>query len=690
MKNFLVTVSVMFFCLYGCKEITSPPLTVAEPASWNVGPVVSEAAADGHYTAEDGTDLPFMRRDFVIRNTGKGAALRIYTINFLSPEGTVLSDALRSALFSIERSKVSDAHGTVVAGFLPVEENHFENRYPDGTAIVAPLCPLDSEGKCKKGFDAADHNTALTIRVTYRGLTAEQYVALAVDKLKSDGTYYVELCVNDYANPIESTTCTQGNSFRIPISRYPEAPPQPFIGLKYYSPIGGYKDYRVIKDWVNMEVNLSCPRKEGADEMTCGKIISDTVVSDETITAAEFKEKCCLADWKDRYCIAYRWEMIETPTPLAPETRIDLGNIPGGGEGTWYPACGEFDPTLASFKGHMITPTPEGKYYKVSIQAMTIDKQTQLESDIVEKIDTPNIISAARVMVQLTWKEGLKTRAELDRPEGVAVDLDLHLIKKKGMDACGNEVGADGLMCTVMSRPGLPIDTPTHDDCHWNDLGLNGEYVFTDCNGEFKTIGWHAVYDLDNRWGGGNYANPEIINLGSVIDQKNNSTGVHGKDGVLDVTPFDDEYLVMVQYNHCQSLQPGYDDAPCQDGGAEYNVHAKVEIFVDGKLAPRAGTQDDKVLSRAEFVIRPYEWIVIGTFTWDGTLVPSTPDWLGDAVVRDVPTTHEKVCRFRSAQCRNVTIWDYAIYETWVSAGAPFDNEFGGGNGECYEYGERE
>jgi len=223
--------------------------------------------------------------------------------------------------------------------------------------------------------------------------------------------------------------------------------------------------------------------------------------------------------------------------------------------------------------------------------------------------------------------------------------------------------------------------------------------IYTSCNecedgeavSQTQTLAWHAFYDIDNTWGGVAYTSPETINFGPLYDSRGGPV-VNGKetgDGIPDVTPFDDEYLVIVNYNTCWDLKNN-DPSICESGGKNYNVHAKVEIFVDGKVAPRAGTQDDKSLSRTEFVIRPYEWIVIGTFTWDGALVPSTPGWSGDAVVHDVPTTHTKICRFRSSHCHNVAIWDYAAYETWVKNPTPVKDEFGGGDGECYDYGERE
>lgn len=313
---------------------------------------------------------------------------------------------------------------------------------------------------------------------------------------------------------------------------------------------------------------------------------------------------------------------------------------------------------------------------------------TEAEDDATIVVDEDVVkVPPARVMVQLTWKEGLKARAELDRPEGVAVDLDLHLIKKKGMDACGNEVGADGRMCTVMMTPaGTTIESSTHDDCYWHDVGENAVYYdCSGCEGECRTIAWHAAFVLDNRWGGDDYADPEVVILGPIADEE-------PKDGFPDVHPFDDEYLIVVNYNNCRDQEEPWDGPQerCKEGSEYYDVHARVEIFVDDKLAPRAGTQDDKSLSRTEFVLRPDEWIVIGTFTWDGSLESTISGWPGDAVVRDVPVSHEKVCRFNPNRCRDIPIWDVAAYEEWVTAPDLPQDFFASGDGECYEYGERE
>jgi len=432
-----------------------------------------------------------------------------------------------------------------------------------------------------------------------------------------------------------------------------------------------------------MDVHLTCPRRDDLDAATIQecetKLISESVGSSaDTMTPQEFVNKCCLPNWQDLYCLKFRWELVETPTPLTEETRISLDNIIDGGEGMWYSACGDEDPTIASFRAHMITPVRKGDkeiYYKVKISAVTIDKQTDLESEEADKIDAPNIIPRARVMVQLTWKEGLTSVSGLDRREGVAVDLDVHLIKRKGMDACANEVGADGLMCTAMKTSNLP-GSSTHDDCHFNDLGNNGKFLWTGCNGDFQTIAWHASLDLDNTWGGADYTSPETINLGPIEDAD--------KNGEPDVNPYSDDYLVVVNYNRCQNLKDE-DQSACQPGGTHNTAHARVEIFVDGDRAPRdgdnQGNSDEDPLNRIDFVIHPQEWIVVDLITWDQNLpARKNTKWHGDAIVKNQPSYLDKICKFDLSYCHDTPIWGEGTFETWVT------NTNNTVDGTCYQY----
>ncbi|HOW52331.1 MAG TPA: hypothetical protein PLV42_09850 [bacterium] len=695
-------------------DVEGKPEITSTPPNWRVDYILRAVDAKG---TDPNTGLALTYEEFVISNKGETGELQIFAINLLSPEGRIVGasgvDPDISRLFSMERSNVG-GNGKVVggdgAGYTAIEGFSFDNKSNAGKFAIAPLCPLvdplkPTSSKCRSGFDGTRYNTFFKMKVNYKELEGAIYKDMLSRDIKDEGNYALEFCTNDSSKEASPLTCPEGSSYKVQIYRYPNLPPKPYVGLRYNNPIGGFKDYRVIKDPVNMDISPSCPRKEGLDAETASKcenayVVNDTVAgvngwwTDEKdtgdpkkqyflFTQATFEQSCCVENWKDQYCIKYRWELVDTPTPLTPETRITLDAVNKGGEGTWYRNCDDDeDPTIASFKGFMITPTPENKNYKVQIQAITIDKQTQLESDITEKLDIPNIIPAARVMVQLTWKEGLPTRAGEDRMEGVAVDVDVHLIKKKGMDACATEVGADGLMCTSMKRPGLSgIETATHDDCHFNDLGLNGEYVFTDCNGEFQTIGWYASLDLDTTWGGGNYTNPETINLGPIDDSDRN--------GQPDVNPFSDDYLVVVNYNKCQNLVQGGSNADCEEGGSAYNVHARLEVFVDGIKAPRAhkeGRPDDDDIARIDFVIRPQEWIVLDHITWDQAL--TTGKWAGDAVVKN-PDAAYQPCSFDSSNCTNVSIWDTAAYATWVAADPAVDPYVGGG-GSCYDYGTRE
>ncbi len=714
-------------------DVEGNPEIVATPPNWSVDYILRTA---------DLKDNEKTWQEFVISNKAETGELQIFAINLLTPDGHIIGsygvDPDISRLFSFEYSNVTqgrnggitnilvddsnnpqlDAEGNYqVTGYTLVEDGQgqpvfsFDN-YSNATNAfqIAPLCPLKDPlhptaysytktkentttcrqvpgdpnrciNECQRGYEASSYNRFIKIKVNYKQLENAIYKDMLQRNLPDKGNFAVEFCTNDPSKDTTSPTCAEGTSFKVPIYRYPNLPPQPFIGLQYTMPISGYKDYRVIKDPVNMDVHLTCPRRDDIDAATvekCEKTLVSDVASSETMSPTDFVNTCCLPNWQDFYCIKYRWELVETPTPLAEETRISLDNIIDGGEGMWYSACGDEDPTLASFRAHMITPVRKnGKeiYYKVKISAVTVDKQTDLESDITDKIDAPNIIPAARVMVQLTWKEGLPTAAALDRREGVAVDVDLHLIKKKGMDACGTEVGADGLMCTSMGTS-LLTPSPTHDDCHFNDLGNNGKYQWTGCSGDFKTIAWHASLDLDNTWGGADYTSPETINLGPIEDSD--------KDGKPDVNPYSDDYLVVVNYNRCQNLKDE-DQSACQPGGSHYAVHGRVEIFVDGDLAPREGDNqgnaDENPLNRIDFVINPQEWIVLDLITWNQSL-PARKNtlWQGDAIVKNQPSYLDKVCKFDLAYCHDTPIWGEGTFETWVTN---TDNTV---DGTCYAY----
>jgi len=742
MFKYFVGLVIILLAVASCNsyDVEGQPEITATPPRWSVDYILRDA---------DLKDNEKTWQEFVISNKAETGELQIFAINLLTPDGRIIGttgvDPDISRLFSFEYSNIAsgrnggitktlvdannnpqlDAEGNYqIEGYTPVTDVNgdpaftFDN-YSNATGRfqIAPICPIKDPlhptaysypktkenagycrpvpgdptrclNECQTGYGSGDYNRFIKIKVNYKQLETALYKDMIQRDIKDEGNFAIEFCTNDPNKDTTSTTCPEGTSFKVPIYRFPNLPPKPFIGLRYTLPISGYKDHRVIKDPINMDVSLSCPRRDDLDAATeekCEKrLISDTVSSDETMSANEFSSTCCLPGWQDFYCLEYRWELIETPTPLATETRISLDNIIDGGEGAWYSACGDEDPTLASFKGYMITPTPEGKYYKVKVSAVTVDKQTQLKSDIVNKIDIPNIIPAARVMVQLTWKEGIPTPAGLDRQEGVAVDIDLHLVKKGRMNSCGNSLPGDGLLCTAMTTPTLP-GSESHDDCHFNDLGCNGKWG--DCNlcsggspvSNFQTIGWHASLDLDNTWGGADFTSPETINLGPIEDTS-------PKDGKPDVWPYPDDYLVVVNYNRCQNLKEGEDQSTCEPGGAHYTVHAKVEIFVDGEKAPRpeetaGGTTRpaDDNLRRIEFVIHPREWIVLYLITWDQTL--RTGKWDGDAIVKNPPSYLEEICNFDLSYCHNVPIWGEGNFRQWVTT-----NGDSGGNGTCYPY----
>ncbi len=559
----------------------------------------------------------------------------------------------------LSSSEVSDGEDMVwlvdfATGEVYYDElNWYDQRHK--THCVRTTAPLAVGDKCSKGLSFCRDNTAYACK--------SGKLAIVEDCTKNDKACYYE--------GIDTTAICL------------DKPPVPVVALRYQNPLDGIKTHRVIKDNIAIMVSATCPMKENLDAATEKKcrdsLIVDAATAENTLTENSFVQQCCASDWKEKYCLKFRWATIETPTPYTAETRIQLKNIAGAEEGVWYTTCDGQDPTLAFFKAHMLTPTAEGKEYKVQIEAATVDRLTGVESDIVAKIDAPNIIPNARVMVQLTWKEGLQNRSQLDRQEGFRVDLDLHLIKKKGMDFCAVESGTDGLLCTAMETPLFPgAGTATHDDCHFNDVGDNGGYSWANCDSDFKTISWHAALDLGNMWGGGDYTSPETIDLGPIDD-------IDPKDGQPDVNPFTDDYLLLVNYNYCQNLEEGGSEADCVEGGANYNAHARIDIFVDGVRVPREG-KDEATLTRKEFIIRPFEWVAVNLISWDQS---KSGQWSGDAVVANAPATHQKVCQFLIEYCHNAPIWDWNAFETWVTSD-PNVEPYTGGYGTCYTYGTRQ
>ena len=321
------------------------------------------------------------------------------------------------------------------------------------------------------------------------------------------------------------------------------------------------------------------------------------------------------------------------------------------------------------------------KYYKINIQAETVDKETDLVSDTTDITVVPKIIPQARVVAQLSWKQGFRTKAEMDK-EGVQTDLDIHLVKKTSIEAANDPAmtNKDGLLGTKQkTNDNVSTDEEynRHDDCSFGDQGLTTDSI--DASG---TIQWHASLDIDNIWGGGNYENPETIGLGPIDDADG--------DGKPDVDVPDDQYLVVVGYVNCQSkYSDGFDRCDPnynKDDTGAYEVDAKVDILLDGDYAPRnAGSDrpaDSYEATSQNFKIKYQEWKVVAVVKWDNSLKgpDSNPTWKGNAIVTDKkmedqgittdPVNHP-VCSYDNSDAVLIPIWDAEAYKTYITTPNP-------------------
>ncbi len=460
-------------------------------------------------------------------------------------------------------------------------------------------------------------------------------------------------------------------------------PSKPIIHVAFKNAFSVPMSYRNIYDKVDMDLSATC-------------------VSDPD------DPERCLENWQDHYYIRYKWEMTESPTPLLNQSRLQLAESDSSA-GQWLPDDGKRDnPKRATFTGLMITPRKyhdapnttydsekcssecgakpvdngdeyffktlseylichqkyceenRTKYYKVNIQAETVDKATGLASDTADITVVPEIIPQARVVAQLTWKQGFKTKAESESKEGASIDLDLHLIKKESLEA--PQYGftpTEGLLGTSYrwdeNESACPSTLPEcekywrHDDCSFGDPGLEGVE-------EGRTIAWHASLDIDNTWGGNNYETPETIGLGPIAD--------YDGDGQPDVDIIDDQYLVVVGYVNCVSnYSEGRDRCDPQYTGEDsaYEVDARVEILIDGDEAPRKAGKDrpaDNYASTTkDFKIKVNEWKAIAVVKWDSGNAIVTDTAMPDEGITTDPVNHP-VCTYDNSDAVLIPIWD--------------------------------
>ena len=510
-------------------------------------------------------------------------------------------------------------------------------------------------------------------------------------------------------------------SYAVPGTEYSDAPkdlpPKPIIHVDFEYPIIPPMSYRNIYDKVQMNLKDTC--------------VSDPDASEQ-----------CLENWVEKYYIKYKWEMTESPTPLLEESKLKLTDMDASA-GQWLADTGNRDnPKRAAFTGLMITPRRypgetnpaynaekctsecgEGpvynannpdkfffktfsdylicrqkyceetktKYYKINIQAETVDRATGATSETADITVVPKIIPPARVAIQLSWKQGFKTREDMDHKEGVATDLNIHLVKKTSLEApqYGFE-HIEGLLGTV--RRSTAIDCPVtlpeceqfwrHDDCSYGDSGQISEDIPRD-----GTIQWHASLDIDNTWGGGNYESPETIGLGPIDDMDG--------DGIPDLLIMDDQYLVVVNYGSCMSKYADQEDRcdPSYTGeDGAYEVDARVNILIDGDEAPREAASDRPADSynqdTMDFKIKLNEWKVIAVIKWDNSLENSStyPGWTGSAVVSDKKMEDQgietdplsyPVCTYDMAEAILIPIWDAEEYKNHITTPNDLDMRIG-------------
>lgn len=498
--------------------------------------------------------------------------------------------------------------------------------------------------------------------------------------------------------------------------------PKPIIKLSFQYTTGDNISYRSIKDKVSMNLINSC--------------VSDPASPDN-----------CLENWRDNYYIKYKWEITESPTPLSPDSQLKLP-YSDGGPGQWIYDCTRDNPKRAEFAALKVTPVrseeenssfdeykcaencgakPENsededypqkfaefikchqkycekfrtKYYKVNVQAVTADKNSGNISATSDVTVIPRIIPAGRVQVQLSWKQGYRTKTESDsKKDGTQIDLDLHLIKRTSLEADSlTEYGyerTDGVLGTN-ARP-TDIDDNfkndpeywryfLHDDCSFSDKGAESPDIR-------ETIKWQASLDLDNTWGGNNFETPETINLGPVDDKD--------RDGIPDKTINDDQYLVVVGYVNCTSKYEDKRNACDPDykgDGAVNEVDARVEIMVDGVEVPRNARgfipADNFSESTKNFKIKYQEWKVVAVIKWDSSLAgpENNPKYQGSAIVSDVAMAEAeietdarsyKTCRFNYIDAVMVPVWNKIDYYTFVESQRNPDDPASEPIGECY------
>ncbi len=465
---------------------------------------------------------------------------------------------------------------------------------------------------------------------------------------------------------------------------YATLPPKPIIRVNFENPFNSPMSYRNINDKVQLSLNGTC-------------------VSDPD------NQESCLEDWESKYYIRYKWEMKESPSPIVETSKLKIPDI-NAVEGQWIPYDSSPEtPKKATFYGIVATPRKYNeandyfntakcalecgnepannnimnlskyllcrqkyceekrtKYYKINIQAETVDKETGLASNTTDISVIPKIIPQARVVAQLTWKQGFKKAAETYSSlyEGSAIDLNLHLVKRISLEAASNNKMTikEGVLGTKQRRNNNFCESSDpdcevywrHDDCSFEDQGHPDSYVSSE-----GTIQWHASLDIDNYWGGSNYQNPETIGLGPI--------------GTPDAEIINDQYLIVAGYTSCSSK---YNDGinrcnPDYTGeDSTYEVDARVEIFVDGEEVPRSGTSDIYAATTKDFKIKLNEWKTIAVVKWDSGNTIVTDSKIEEEGI-DIDPVNHPVCIFSNSNALLIPIWDADTYRSYITTPNP-------------------
>ncbi len=659
---------------------------------------------------------------FTIYNDGVTGQLHISALQLIDPAGHVITDkSPLSGLFSFQIQKTTGG----VAGDDETFDPHRYLSLDQADSQIADFCPLyDEHGKkvCRKGFDAKKYNEFLKIKVNYHyngalGLMKNKDVPEA----QQVGAFRLRICTND---PMQTSadTCPAGTTaFDFAITRLPKRPPKPVIKMAFHDSTG-LDEYRVISDTVRMDLGYTCVSNEDTpDPNDClpESAVKDryyfvfkwemsesptplrsetwlTLVNDQGAGSwnpydpsdqpiegsvdpiagfeAYMITPVVYAD-KDHANPDFNEKCKDDPTPVCGE-KPERPDIPVDGEMTQEKVDAIWNYVLKKSQYLLCVQkycTPyKSRYYKINVSAKVVDKMTDQESEEVSVDILPTIIPKARVMVQLTWKQGLQSEADLNDTKGMAVDLDVHLIKKTSLEGSPSDTtyGDFGYMCTQYAKGGECLDRPTctrHDDTNQGDRG-------TSYHSDDVSIKWNSQLDLDNRWGGGNYENPETINLLDV--------GCYTNPGSCDLSKNNDDYLVVVTYYDCndRDLDDGND---CETS----EVDAEVKIFIDGDLAPRSGVREsdgraDSVdPASLKFKIKPHQWKVIAEINWNGSSKPRQGKrYEGDAVVTDAYAKTFPLCTWDSSFCYNnlVPVWGNPVqadgaqaYRTFVTSPPP-------------------